>query len=213
MTPRQRHALTQQKCQYLQRTLRKNAMVLAWVAFLNVPSISTSALIPFKHIVHHFQRRFPSRQGGGYYRQSRLDTQKYMTWHKARWLGWNLCVGGWQEMGLEIGKIEVASGTFCWRHWGTLRSSKWKSDTWFVFREAHINRMRTDGKGENWMAQSVKNLPSTQVMILGPWNGVSHPAPCPVGSLLLPWPLPLWPLPSARVLCLTLSHSFSLSLK
>ena len=41
------------------------------------------------------------------------------------------------------------------------------------------------------MAQSVKRLPSAQVMISGSWDGAAHWAPCSVGSLLLPLPLSL----------------------
>ena len=36
-----------------------------------------------------------------------------------------------------------------------------------------------------WVAQSIKRLPSAQVMILGSWNRVSCRAPCSAGSLLL----------------------------
>ena len=41
------------------------------------------------------------------------------------------------------------------------------------------------------LAQSVKCLPSAQVMIPGSWNGAPRWAPCSAGSLLLPLPLPL----------------------
>ena len=41
-----------------------------------------------------------------------------------------------------------------------------------------------------WGAQSAKRLPSAQVMISGPWDGVQHRAPGSAGSLLLPLPLP-----------------------
>lgn len=41
----------------------------------------------------------------------------------------------------------------------------------------------------NWEAQSVKRLPSTQVMKLGSWDQVRCPAPCSAGSLLFPLPL------------------------
>ena len=37
-----------------------------------------------------------------------------------------------------------------------------------------------------WVAQSVKYLPSAQVMISGSWDPAPHWAPCSVGSLLLP---------------------------
>ena len=49
-----------------------------------------------------------------------------------------------------------------------------------------------------WVAQSVKHLPSGQVMILESWDQALGQAPCSVGSLLLPLPL--------------LLHTFSLSL-
>ena len=42
-----------------------------------------------------------------------------------------------------------------------------------------------------WGAQSVKCLPSAQVMIPGSWDRVPHWAPCSVGRLLLLLPLPL----------------------
>ena len=50
--------------------------------------------------------------------------------------------------------------------------------------------------GNAWVAQSVKRLPSGQVMIPGSWDQVLHRAPCLVGSLLLPLPAT----PSACVL-------------
>ena len=56
-----------------------------------------------------------------------------------------------------------------------------------------------------WVAQSVKHLPSAQVMILGSWDQVPHQAPCSAGSLLLSLPLPL-------LLPLLCSLSLSLSL-
>ena len=40
------------------------------------------------------------------------------------------------------------------------------------------------------VAQSVQHLPSAQVMIPGSWSQAPHRAPCSVGSLLLPLPLP-----------------------
>ena len=40
-----------------------------------------------------------------------------------------------------------------------------------------------------WVAQSIKCLPLAQVMISGSLE--PHPAPCPMGSLLLPLLLPL----------------------
>ena len=43
---------------------------------------------------------------------------------------------------------------------------------------------------DTWVAQSVKHLPSAQVMISGSWDGALGQAPCSVGSLLLPPPLP-----------------------
>ena len=42
----------------------------------------------------------------------------------------------------------------------------------------------------NWVAQSVKWLPSAWVMISGSWNHAPHWALCSMGSLLLPLPLP-----------------------
>ena len=42
-----------------------------------------------------------------------------------------------------------------------------------------------------WVAQSVRHLPSAQVMIAGSWDGVLRWALCSMGSLLLPLPLPL----------------------
>ena len=41
-----------------------------------------------------------------------------------------------------------------------------------------------------WVAQPVKRLPSAQVMTLGSWGRTQHRAPCLVGSLLHPLPLP-----------------------
>ena len=43
------------------------------------------------------------------------------------------------------------------------------------------------------VVQSVKCLPSTQVMILGSWNQAPHWASCSVRSLLFSFPLPLPP--------------------
>ena len=40
-----------------------------------------------------------------------------------------------------------------------------------------------------WVAQSVKHLPSAQVMIPGSWDWAPHWAPCSGGTLLLPLPL------------------------
>ena len=42
-----------------------------------------------------------------------------------------------------------------------------------------------------WVAQSVKHLPSAQVMLPGSWDRTPHWAPCSAGSLLLPLPQPL----------------------
>ena len=52
------------------------------------------------------------------------------------------------------------------------------------------------------VAQSLKHLPSAEVMIPGSWDGALCWALCSVGSLLLPLPLPL-PLP---LLMLSLSQ-------
>jgi len=49
---------------------------------------------------------------------------------------------------------------------------------------------KSDPQG-TWVAQSVKHLPSAQVMISGSQDRVPHQAPSSVGSLLLPLPLPL----------------------
>ena len=38
-----------------------------------------------------------------------------------------------------------------------------------------------------WVAQLVKHLPSTQVMVSGSWDQVPHQAPFSAGSLLLPF--------------------------
>ena len=48
-----------------------------------------------------------------------------------------------------------------------------------------------------WVAQSVKRLPTTQIMIPGSWDRALHWAPCSAGSLLLPLPLSLPPLTCA----------------
>ena len=56
-----------------------------------------------------------------------------------------------------------------------------------------------------WVAQSVKCLPSAQVMISGSWDQALHQAPCSAGSLLLLLPLPLLVL--SLSLSLSLSHS------
>ncbi|XP_034866328.1 membrane cofactor protein-like isoform X10 [Mirounga angustirostris] len=45
-------------------------------------------------------------------------------------------------------------------------------------------------KGDTWVAQSVKRLPSAQLMIPGSWDRVPHQALCLAGSLLLLLPLP-----------------------
>ena len=75
-----------------------------------------------------------------------------------------------------------------------------------------VNKIVSEKNGfrrDTWVAQSVKHLPSAQVMISGSWDGALHQAPCSVGSLilLLPLQLPLFMLP------FSLSLSLSLSLK
>ena len=55
------------------------------------------------------------------------------------------------------------------------------------------------------MAQSVKHLPSAQVMIPGSWDQAPHWASYSAGSLLLPLPLPLPLLVSSLSLYLSLS--------
>ena len=54
-----------------------------------------------------------------------------------------------------------------------------------------------------WVAQSVKHLPSAQIMILGSWNRALHWAPCSERGLLLP----LFPT-HALLLSLSLSNFF-----
>ena len=54
-----------------------------------------------------------------------------------------------------------------------------------------------DYKIQSWgarVAQSVKRLPSAQVVTPGSWDRFPHGAPCSVGSLLLSLPLPTAPL-------------------
>ena len=68
-----------------------------------------------------------------------------------------------------------------------------------------VNKIVSDKNGfrrDTWVAQSVKHLPSAQVMISGSWDGVPHRAPCSAESLLLSLPLLLPPL----VLSLSLSN-------
>ena len=54
-----------------------------------------------------------------------------------------------------------------------------------------LHLCKTDNSGGAWVAQSVKHLPSLQVMISGSWNQALCQAPCSAGSLLLPLMLPL----------------------
>ena len=56
------------------------------------------------------------------------------------------------------------------------------------------------------VTQLVKHLPSAQVMISGSWDQAPHPAPCFVGSLLLPLS-PLLPCSCPFSLSLSLSLS------
>ena len=61
-----------------------------------------------------------------------------------------------------------------------------------------------------WVAQSVKHLPSAQVMISGSWDWVPHGVPYSAGSLLLPLPLPL---PTVYVCMLSLIQINKINLK
>ena len=70
-------------------------------------------------------------------------------------------------------------------------------------QDGQINSAKEIILGGTWVAQSVKQLPSTQVMIPGSWDRVLHWAPRSARSLLLP--LPFTP---ARAL----SHACSLSI-
>ena len=56
-----------------------------------------------------------------------------------------------------------------------------------------------------WLVQSVKHLPSAQVMIPGSWDGAPHWAPCSAGSLLLPPLLPSPPSSCFVSVCLSLN--------
>ena len=47
--------------------------------------------------------------------------------------------------------------------------------------------------GGTWVAQSVKYLPLSWLMIPGSWDQVPHRAPCSAGSLSLPLHLPAAP--------------------
>ena len=67
---------------------------------------------------------------------------------------------------------------------GTLSSSLYEASITFIPK--HKKNIL---KGA-WVAQLVKHLPSVQVMIPGSWDQAPHWAPCSVGSLLLPLPLP-----------------------
>ena len=75
-----------------------------------------------------------------------------------------------------------------WTKWNTIKHVRHLKDKW----------------GGAWEAQLVKCLPLAPVMILESWDPVPHPAPCSVGSLLLPLPYP-------DHLPLMISLSFSLS--
>jgi len=57
-------------------------------------------------------------------------------------------------------------------------------------------------KAGTWVAQSVEHLPSAHVMIPGSQEWAPPQAPCSVGSLLLPLPLP-FPPPLVCSLCLS----------
>ena len=54
-----------------------------------------------------------------------------------------------------------------------------------------------------WVAHLVKRLSSTEIIILGFWDQASYQAPCSMGNLLLPRPLPLH---SIHALSLSLSN-------
>ena len=62
------------------------------------------------------------------------------------------------------------------------------------------NRKKHDQRGA-WVAQSVRRLPSAQVVISGSWDGALHRALCSLGSLLL-----------SHLPACALSRSLSLSL-
>ena len=62
-----------------------------------------------------------------------------------------------------------------------------------------------------WMAQSVKHLPSSWVMVLESWNQASYWAPCSAGSLLFPLSLPATS--PTYVLALSLSNKWIKSFK
>ena len=53
-------------------------------------------------------------------------------------------------------------------------------------RDKSTSRLR-----DAWVAQSVRHLPSAQIMIPESWDPAPHWAPCSAGSRLLPLPLPL----------------------
>ena len=80
--------------------------------------------------------------------------------------------------------------------------------------EQTLSQGRTQVKGQErererctWAAQSIKDLPLAQVMILRYWDQALHQTPCPLGTLLLPLSLPL---PHLMFSMLSLSLSSSL---
>ena len=58
-----------------------------------------------------------------------------------------------------------------------------------IIKPNETNKQKTQDLG-TWVAQSVKHLPLAQVMIPESWDGAPHQAPCSVGGLHLPLPLP-----------------------
>ena len=81
----------------------------------------------------------------------------------------------------------------------------------FLPAEERFEKLQTRFSSENssrgaWVAQSVKCLPSAQVMIRGSWDRALQWAPCSADSLFLPLPLPATPPAYALFLFLCLSN-------